>query len=133
MIKLTITQLGTPKDVETKFGTKQKNYLKATEYGDTFLNYWVSPATKDWKVGQVIEVESVEKRDYTGQDGTLRTSHDIKMPKFNGIGAEVQKILEEINGKLTIQGLALREIAEWVRKQDKRPEVVPGTDIPYPQ
>ena len=89
--KLTITAIGEPKVVKTKFGDKQKSYIKATEYPDKFLNYWLGEGTKDWAIGKVVEVESVDKRDYTATDGTLKTSYEIKLPR-SGFGELIKRI-----------------------------------------
>lgn len=92
MTKLTITVIGTPKDVQTKFGTKQKNYIKAKEHGDDYLSFWCSSITQGWKVNDVIEVEAVTQREYNG-----KVYHDIIMPKVNqALNPEVMKLLNEI-------------------------------------
>lgn len=101
MVKLTITQIGTPKQYQGSKGPFEKNYLKATEYGNEFLNFFVNQTTRQWKVGEVVEVEAVEKQDYTSkQDGSLKTSLNIKLPKFGG-NADVMKALEELNNRVS--------------------------------
>jgi hypothetical protein len=83
MLKLTITKMGTPNTVVTKYGPKDKNWLQAQEYGTKYLNYWLGDTAKNWKVGDVIEVLAVEERTYpskkTGKD---EISYDIKLPKM---------------------------------------------------
>lgn len=78
MIKLHLTKVGTPKTITTKYGDKQKSYVKATEYGDNFLNYWLSSSTEGWREGQVVEVESVEEGEYLG-----KPQYTIRMPKVD--------------------------------------------------
>lgn len=125
-MKLTITQVGNPKDVQTKFGLKQKSYIKASEKGDTYLSYWVSSATRDWKVGDVIEVLNVTSRDYNG-----KTYWDIVMPKTSGgIPPEVTKTLEEINGRTLKILLMVEELGKKLLPQENK---IPGTDMEYPE
>lgn len=99
MIKLTLLAVGEPKVIKTKFGDKQKSYVKAQEFPDKFLNYWLGEGTKDWSVGKVVEVESVDKRDYTATDGTLKTSYEIKLPR-SGFG-EILKRIETLENDVT--------------------------------
>ena len=110
MIKLTLTQIGTPKVIQTIRGQAEKNYCKAAEYGDKFLNYWVNNTTRNWKIWDVVEVEAVEEREYTAKDGTLKKSHDIKLPKF-GNNTEVMKALEEIRNTQTKHTFTLERLS----------------------
>jgi hypothetical protein len=123
-VKLTITQLGTPKALQTSKGPAEKNWLKATEFGDTYLNFWVNNTTRNWKAGDVVEVETVEKRDYTAKDGTLKVSHDIKLPRFGGGNVEVTKALEEIRNTQVRHGLLLQEIVN--KLSTKAPDDYPS-------
>lgn len=118
-MQLHITQIGEPKTIVTKFGPKEKNWLKATEHGDKFLNYWCGESTKGWQVGATIEVESVEKRDYTGKDGTLKTSFDIKLPR-TGFG----EILEQLDG--------LRKRVYALEMGNTGSKAKSAEEIPYP-
>lgn len=127
-VKLTITQIGTPKQYQGAKGPFEKNYLKATEYGNEFLNFFVNKTTSQYKVGDVIEVEAVEKQDYTSkQDGSLKTSYNIKLPKFGNNG-DVMKALERIENRQTSNHFALlsglKELYETI--------TVGKTKEPYP-
>src|SRR3990167_7195269 len=126
MIKLTITQLGMPKQIQTSRGMAEKNYLKATEYGDKFLNFWINNTTRAWKVGQTIEVDNVEERDYTAKDGSLRKSYDIKLANKE---AQISRQLEEINGRLMKINIGIQQILSHLqpKKEGEREE------IPYPE
>ena len=108
MIKLTLLAVGEPKVIKTKFGDKQKSYVKAQEFPDKFLNYWLGEGTKDWAIGKVVEVESVDKRDYTATDGTLKTSYDIKLPR-SGFG-EVMKRIEALENDMAKVKLGLAQV-----------------------
>ena len=118
MIKLTITKLGTPTTVITKYGPKEKNWLQATEYGAKYLNYWVNPQSKTWQVGQVVEVEGVEERTYpsrkTGKD---EISYDIKLPKpqfGGGNNGEVLEAIRQVKHLLETYGPYIKEIHEEI-------------------
>jgi hypothetical protein len=87
-MKLTITQLGQPKVVSTKFGNREKSYIKAQEYGDNYLSHWVSQDTKAWAVGQVIEAE-VKTREYNG-----KTYYDLVLPKRGFNNEKIDKIYD---------------------------------------
>lgn len=128
MIKITITQIGTPKTIQTKYGPKEKSYIKAAEYGDNYLSYWLSPVTKEWKEGQIVEVLDVTSREYQG-----KTYYDISMPKANGgNNTEVLKQTEKILHYLVRQDLMLKELLEWKRLQEGLKPKITGTDIDYP-
>ena len=126
-MKLHITWLGQKKEIKTKFGPKNKASLKATEYGDNYLDFWCSPMTDAWKVGDEIEVLDVTNREYNG-----KTYHDIVLPKANGgNNAEVMKALEEVRNQNTQILLGLREIYKIVAPPVKSKVV--GTDLDYPE
>lgn len=117
-MKLTITQLGTPKQYQGAKGPFEKNWLKAKEMNDKFLNFFVNKTTANWQVGHEVEVEGVEERQYISKkDNSLQTSYDIKLPRFGGNG-DVMKALEEIKNTLTKikldQAQGLKEIYEAV-------------------
>ena len=113
-MRLKITQIGNPKDVQTKYGVKQKNYIKVEEHGDKFLSYWVTSATASWKVGDNVEVENVTNREYEG-----KTYYDVVMPKTSGgVPAELSRSMEEVLGKLTKLNLMVSELLEAKRIRD---------------
>lgn len=134
-MNIKISEIGQPKTITTKFGPKEKSYIKTAEgeYAGKFLNYWISPATKSWAVGQEIEVEGIDKRDYTAQDGTLKTSYDLRLPKFGGLG-DVTKKMEEIQNAQTKQLLILQQILSHVtpKKKDDYPEFAGEPDFETP-
>jgi hypothetical protein len=126
-MKITLTWIGQPKDVQTKFGPKQKFSVKATQYGDNYLDVWSSPVTREWKVGQEVEVLSVDTREYSG-----KTYYDVKMPKANaGNNEEVMKKLETISNEIVKVKLVLAEVRDVI--VPKPTPKVAGTDIDYPQ
>lgn len=130
-MKLKITYLGAPKDVQTKFGMKQKNSIKASgsEFGDNYLSFWCSSSTQGWKVGDEIEVEAVVPRDYQG-----KTYYDILMPKVGqALNPEVMKLLNEIANRSLKTHILIEELVNWKRIQtgEVKPKII-GTDIDYP-
>lgn len=123
-MKLKITAIGEPKDVQTKFGLKQKSYIKAQEHGDKYLSYWLSSSTRDWRVGDEIEVVEVASREYNG-----KTYYDVIMPKTSGgLPPEVAKSIEELKSDMTRVKLAIATLEKKVF-----PPTITGTDIPYPE
>lgn len=125
-MKLTLTYVGQPKEVQTKFGLKQKNSVKAQEKGDTYLSFWVTPSTRDWKVGDVVEVQDVTSREYQG-----KTYYDIVMPKASGgLPPEVGEKLERILVAVTKMNLKLDTIYNEMEKKprDMKKEYAPFLD-----
>lgn len=134
MQKLTITAIGIPKQ---RMGTKrpfETNYIKAKEFNNEFLNFFVNKTTSQWKVGQKVEVESVETREYTAKDGSLKTSYDIKLPRFGG-NSDVMKALEEVRGQNAKMLLMLTQIGQHLMppKPDNYPtrESEGITEMPF--
>lgn len=128
-MKLTLTWVGQPKDTQTKFGLKQKFSIKATEYADKYLDVWSSPVTKNWKVGDVVEVLEVTTREYNGKD-----YYSVVMPKANhGDNTEVMKKLEFVQGQNTKILLFMAELVDHKRTQtgENKPKIM-GTDEDYP-
>jgi hypothetical protein len=126
-MKLNLTWVGQPKDVQTKFGTKQKFSVKATQYGDNYLDVWSSPVTRNWKTGDEVEVLSVDTREYQG-----KTYYDVKMPKANSLSPETQQMLEKILTNVTKINLKLDYMAEKLNLVKKEPAKIPGTNEDYP-
>ena len=121
-MKLKITDIGLPKQVQTKYGLKEKNWLKAQEFGDKYLNYWVGENTKAWKVGDEIEVLSVEQRDYIGKDNTPKVSYDIKLPKTGG---EIYKRIEKLENEVTKLDLKVAELEDDYPEYKGQPNFEP--------
>src|SRR3990167_730890 len=113
-MKLSITQLGVPKQIQTSKGVAEKNYLKAQEYGDKYLNFWLNTTTRASQIGQTIEVDNVEERDYTAKDGSLKKSYDIKLINKE---MNIAKQLEEINGRVLKILMYVEEIGRKLPKQ----------------
>jgi hypothetical protein len=95
-MKLNITWVGTPKSINTKYGPKEKFSIKATEYGENYIDVWSSVSTKDWKVGQQVEVLSVDEGEYNG-----KKQYTVKMPKAdnrpqNGQSPETSKQIAQL-------------------------------------
>lgn len=134
MTQLTITWIGQKKDITTKYGVRQKNSLKAKEHNDNYLDFWCSPTTDAWKIGDVVEVLEVKPREYNG-----KTYHDIFLPKANGgDNTEIAKKLEEVanqNAKILIQNERIISGLADVHKAvvPKSPSKVAGTDLDYPE
>lgn len=130
MTKLTITQLGTPKTIQTKYGPKEKSFIKAQEHGNEFLSYWVSPMTREWKVGQVIEVVEVASREYNG-----KIYYDIILPKANGgNNTEVLSALSELNNRTLKMNILIEELVAHKRLQTGEDKPMVGnTGVEYPE
>jgi hypothetical protein len=62
METVTISRVGQPKEVETKFGKKTKTGVQFKEHGEVWHDVWVS----DLKVGQTLQGERVS-RDWEGK------------------------------------------------------------------
>ena len=114
MIKLKISEIGTPQIRKTKFGDKEHNSIKVEgEWAGKYLGYFTNESTKKWKVGDEIDVESVEKKDYTNSNGELKTAYNLKLPQTGF--AEVLKRIEELENKYT--KLAMRVSALEPKKE----------------
>jgi hypothetical protein len=107
-MKLTITQIGSPKTVTTKYGDKRKSYIKAKEHGDKFLNIWCNKETDNWKEGSVVEVEDVVEREYNG-----KMYYDVKQ-----INKDTQQANElgQIKFALAKHDFQIKELQEQVKK-----------------
>jgi len=124
MTKLTIKQFGQTKDINTKYGPKKKSAIKAAEYGENWLDYWLSPQTQDWKVGDTVEVEAVTPREYNG-----KTYYDIKMPKVDRRfpnGSNNSEILTKL-GKIDFK---LTQIINHLSGKERLDLTSAGTKIP---
>lgn len=125
-MKLTITWLGQPKDIQTKYGPKQKNSLKAAEYGDKYLDFWVGTSTQNWKVGDSVEVEAVTDREYNG-----KTYYDVKMPKVdNRPDPAIAHIVSDIANKVGLMALQVDAIHKHLSGQKKLGMTSAGTPMP---
>ena len=114
---LTISRVGTEKEVQTKFGLKKKQGVQFKEYGDLWHDIWASGL----KVGQTL-TGTRESREWEG-----KTYWKFKLPKKEDI---VGGKLEEILIKLGQFGLVLNQIKEATVKP--RQGVV-RTEVDYPE
>jgi len=123
-MKLTIQSLGQSKQIQTKFGLKDKSYIKAQEYGDNYLSYWVGQDTLAWKVGDVIEAE-VKSREYNG-----KTYYDLVLTKKGGFSNEK---LDRVHDMMLFMKDDIEEIKKFlVAKLGKvEPEKDPNAPV-YP-
>lgn len=126
-MRLNITWLGQPKEIQTKFGLKQKNSIKATQFGDNFLSFWVSPMTNEWAVGKEIEVLEVKSREYNG-----KTYYDIQLPKANmGNSAEFYARFEKIENAIARLGLDIARLDKAVFPPKPNTMIVNGKEMEY--
>lgn len=131
MIKLHITWVGQPKAVTTKFGNKEKFSIKATEYGDAFIDVWSSPQTKGWQVGQEVEVESVDSKDYNG-----KTYLSVRMPKVDnrpqGFSSDTTKQIASIHLDMGQVLMRIKNIETYFKHlKDNVPQLTSaGTPVP---
>lgn len=134
MIKLTLTEIGTPKILKTVNGDKENTYVKAVEYGQNFLSWFTSEETraitKDWKVGDLVEVENVEAKERNG-----KTYHNVYFrPKKADVNNQA---LERIENTLAKHGLLLERLINGLKDVHKAtvvpsaPKII-GTDLDYP-
>ena len=121
-MKIELTQLGTPKVIQTSRGQAEKNWCKAKEEGDKFLNFWVNNYTRTWKVGTVVDVDKIEEREYTKKEGQLAKSYDIK---FATREDKIAEQLKEINSRLMKVSLMVEKIGQHL--------MPPKDEIPYPE
>lgn len=131
-MKLTITKIGVPKQIKTSKGMSEKNYIKATEYGDKFLNYWVGVTTKNWKVGDVVEVDGVEEEQYINKEGNPGTSHNIKLPRYSGSGISPAQQEFQTNVMMTLTNI-LNKVNGIGRTLEERLGVVISKDETIPK
>lgn len=125
-MKLTITQLGQVKDIQTQYGMKQKSSIKAKEYNDNWLGYWVGKNT-NWKVGDVIEVESVNPREYQG-----KTYYDIKLPKVNDMAkVEMVALQSEVKNMRVEMNRAFRQIIDHLSGKNRLGMTDEGKPVPF--
>lgn len=90
MQKHKITWVGEKKDVQTKFGLKQKFSIKV-EGNDNFISVWVNATTANWKVGQEIECE-IKSREYNG-----KTYYDAEIPKQAQNSGQLTELITRVN------------------------------------
>lgn len=124
MTKLTITYIGTPKEIQTKFGAKEKNSIKTTEYGDKYLSYWVNPFSKNWKEGDVIEVAEVKEREWEG-----KKYYDIVLPKVENQPA-TPKELGQILTKMGLMNAKLDQVIGHLSGENRLDRTSDGSPMP---
>lgn len=100
--------------------------LQVAEYGETWINGFGNAENAQWKEGDKVELNIVDK-EYTAKDGTLKKSKNFESPKKED---KVAKALENLLVILTKHTLLLEELVEAKRKDEKAK--IPGTEIDYP-
>lgn len=106
--------------LKTKDGRLYTRLVIGTDEHQKPLSGFDSPATQSWAIGQEVEIEVEEKGQYL----------NFKIPKAGGVN---QAVLEDILNKLTVQGMYLKEMVEWIRKQQPTTKAkIVGTDTDYP-
>lgn len=110
MEKLTISKVGTEKEVQTKFGLKKKMGVQFNEYPDVWHDVWISGL----RVGDVLE-GTRSSREWEG-----KTYWDFKLPKKDDV---TNTKLEQILNKLTGMSLTLEFIKEATLTEEKRREL----------
>ncbi len=128
MIKLTITKIGEPKDVQTRYGKKQKSWIMAKEYGENFLSYWVNGYSKDWGVGKEVEVERVDERDYQG-----KKYYDVIIPRLDreANSARITQLLSELNTRTGLINNKIDRIIDHLSGKDKFGHTSDGNPVPF--
>lgn len=74
-------------------------YITLKKLEGKWLGYWLNEDRRKYAVGQTIEVEGVEKNDYTAKDGSLKTAYNLLFPKTNF--QEILKRIETLEGEVT--------------------------------
>lgn len=98
MEKITLNWIGEKSQVQTKNGMVDKMSVKAKEYEDKYLGVFCNAYTDSWQVGQVVEILKVEKVEKTGQDGSIKTYYNIKLPgKEDKTSKQIEEILNDIS------------------------------------
>jgi len=109
METFTITRVGTPKTIETKFGPKVKTGVQTVEYPDVWHDVWAGNLMN----GQKLEGTRTS-REYQG-----KTYWSIELPKkseqaVQAVKKEVGDKLEQILNDLTTLKLGMRQIASFL-------------------
>jgi len=100
MQKYTITRIGTSKDVNTKFGPKQKTGVLFKETGDVWHDIW--KAANQLSVGQVLE-GTRESREYNGKiywDFKLPKKDEVLTAKTGDLEKRVERLETKVFGKV---------------------------------
>lgn len=122
MEKVTISRVGSEKEVQTKFGLKKKQGVQFNEYGDIWHDVWASGL----KVGQELQGTRAS-REWEG-----KTYWNFNLPKKSD---ETNDKLERILNKLTTLTLEVSIIAEAVLTPEVRQRMNSSRkpdDIDYP-
>lgn len=116
MEKLTITKVGTEKQVTTKFGPKTKMGVQFKEYGELWHDVW----TGGLKVGDILEGTRAS-REWEG-----KTYWDFKLPKKD------DKVVEMLSQLLTKVGSINAKIDYLQEKLYPREKAVAESINDYP-
>jgi len=122
MQKYTITRVGSEKEVNTKFGVKQKTGVMFKETGDIWHDIW--KAKNQLKEGQVLE-GTRESREYNG-----KIYWDFKLPKKDEVASIKTDALEK-----RVKILEDKVFGADVPSEDRMPDYpeddIPPEDIPF--
>lgn len=122
MQTITITWVGEPKTIKTKYGEKIKYSVRAKEHGEKFIDVWAKSANEMWKVGSTQTIDGVTEGEYNG-----KKQYTAILPKVakNAVNQDLMNLVSQV---LTRQGkieLLLRQIL------DNQPKLTSaGTKIP---
>ena len=122
-MKLNITWVGQQKTIDTKYGPKQKSSLRATQYGEKYLDYWVG--NTNIKVGDEIEVEAVNPREYNG-----KTYYDVVFPKVQKMGGVDKTEILALSHKIDQVQSQLRSVIDHLSGKNRLDLTSAGTKIP---
>lgn len=96
MLKVKITKIFRKK-VDTKYGEKLSCGIKTEQHGDKWINGFENQITKDWKIGDEVNILITEKK----TNGNVYLNY--KTPKTEGMTeSQVRQIIkEEINRRMS--------------------------------
>ncbi len=63
-MKVKITQVGQPKDIDTQYGKKTKISIKTNEHGDKWLSAFANKDNQNLKVGTEIDIDIEQRGQY---------------------------------------------------------------------
>lgn len=129
MEKITLTFVGrytTKKDGTPLVGKTGKPYtslrIKCNEYGDSYLSGFDGAATRDWKEGDTVEIETEKKGEYL----------NFSVPKKEDIALTE---VTELKNKVTALTLTLNRVVVALQEKgclEKPKQYVPNTGVEYP-
>lgn len=123
MKEYTLKRIVRNQKVSTRTGKPYESIgIQVAEFPDIWINGFGNKETANWKEGDKISV-LIQDHEYNG-----KITKQFNFPKKEDANS---KVLEEINGKLTVIKMFLNELVMEKRKNDK--PTIAGTNIEYPQ